>query len=235
MSDHFEGFLLIDKPEGITSYDVIRHIKKCIPKNKIGHSGTLDPFATGLMIIAIGKKYTKQLNTLLGLDKQYRALITLGKITDSYDIDGKTTYTHPSSISIDQTTICNTLEEFKGTTMQQAPNFSAKKINGTPAYKLARQGKPVDIKEHEITIYELLMNDYNTKDNPTIDISVHCSKGTYIRSLAHDIGQKLQVGGFLSTLQRIGIGPISIDQASTLNTITTETIPQKLIQTLPTA
>jgi tRNA pseudouridine55 synthase len=235
MSKQFEGFLLIDKPEGITSYDVIRHIKKCIPKNKIGHSGTLDPFATGLMIIAIGKKFTKQLSTLLGLDKEYHAQITLGKNTDSYDIDGTITYTHTSPISIDETLICKTLEEFKGTSMQQAPNFSAKKINGTPAYKLAREGKPVDIKEHEVTIYKLIMNHYTPQNSPTIDISVHCSKGTYIRSLAYDIGKKLGVGGFLSTLQRIGIGKIALDQASPLNTITTETIPQKLLQTLPNA
>ena len=226
------GFLLINKSAGKTSYDIIRELKKIIPKNtKIGHSGTLDPFATGLLIIAIGRPFTKQLQTLTNLDKIYTAEVTLGKETDSYDIDGKEVYTHPHPISISEDKITNTINSFKGTFEQMPPIFSAKKINGKSAYKLAREGIEVELKPSTITIYELQLNEINQEKN-TINLSVHCSKGTYIRSLAYDIGKKLNVGGFLSKLNRTSIGNVSIENAHPISEINQTTIEEKLLSSL---
>ncbi|MGC6366949.1 MAG: tRNA pseudouridine(55) synthase TruB [Candidatus Marinamargulisbacteria bacterium] len=219
------GFLLVNKPAGITSYDAIRHIKTCCPKKtKIGHSGTLDPFATGLLIIAIGRDYTRQLNDLLGLDKTYRAEVTLGIETDSYDIDGTITQQYSGDIQLSTAEITACLTQFKGEIQQQPPAFSAKKINGQPAYKLARNGQTVELKPSTVTIYELNLNSDQLSPSNSFNVSVHCSKGTYIRSLAHDIGQSLQVGAHLSQLQRVAIGATHIDDAHELAAITPESI-----------
>lgn len=227
------GFLLINKPAGKTSYDIIRDIKKLIPpKTKIGHSGTLDPFATGLLIIAIGKAYTKQLSSLINFDKIYQAEITLGKETDSYDIDGKETFKYPEKITLSERIILSTINKFKGTIEQMPPKFSAKKINGTSAYKLARKGLEVELKPSKVTIYEIQLTQFSESNN-TLNISVHCSKGTYIRSLAYDIGKELKVGGFLSKLNRLSIGNISVDDAIDTQNLTEEIIQKSLMQSLP--
>ena len=226
------GFLLVNKPEGITSYDVIRKLKGFLPKKtKIGHSGTLDPFATGLLIIAIGRNYTRQLNTLLNLDKTYQAEITFGIETDSYDIDGAITYTHPTPISLTENDIFAIINKFKGTIEQTPPIFSAKKINGKPAYKHAREGKAIELKKASVTIYEITLNTLNEQ---RMNVSIHCSKGTYIRSLAHDFGQALSTGAHLSKLNRLAIGHMSLESAINLDDITIETLPTHLIKELNT-
>ncbi|MGA0242334.1 MAG: tRNA pseudouridine(55) synthase TruB [Candidatus Marinamargulisbacteria bacterium] len=228
------GFLLINKPTGITSYDVIRQLKKILPKKtKIGHSGTLDPFATGLMIIAIGRNYTKQLNTLLNLDKTYLAEITFGIETDSYDIDGNVVknHSHPLNLTLDN--IQSELAAFKGDINQLPPAFSAKKINGTPAYKLARNGHVVELKSNQVSIYDLNIITSDLSEKNTLSLSIHCSKGTYIRSLAHDIGQALGVGGHLSKLLRTRIGSHCVDNAWTLSQLTNDAdLSRALINTL---
>ena len=169
-----EGFLFIDKPSGITSYDVIRKIKTLIPKKtKIGHSGTLDPFATGLLIIAIGRKFTKQLNQLIEYDKIYDAEVTFGIETDSFDIDGSIISKHPTPLKFTKNQIEETLKKYRGQITQTPPQFSAKKINGIPAYKHARAGNTVDLKPASVTIYELIINNL---ENNQLNISVHCSK-----------------------------------------------------------
>ena len=227
------GFLLVNKPAGKTSYDIIRKLKTVIPpKSKIGHSGTLDPFATGLLIIAIGRQFTKQLNTLLNLDKVYTAEITLGTKTDSYDIDGKETYKHPTPLNIEKSTIAKILKKFKGTIEQVPPIYSAKKIDGISAHKRARRGEIIELKPSTVTIYDIKLNNYN-EETGVINIEVHCSKGTYIRSLAHDIGEALNVGGFLSKLCRSSIGDISLTNAISENEITPTTINNKLLIELP--
>ena len=151
-------------------------LKPAAQKTKIGHSGTLDPFATGLLIIAIGRDYTRQLNDLLGLDKTYRAEITLGVQTDSYDIDGKVTeeFNDDIAISLEDINLC--LDKFRGEIEQQPPVFSAKKINGQPAYKLARNGQTVELKPSLVTIYELNLNSEQLSPTNSFNISVHCSK-----------------------------------------------------------
>ena len=166
----------------------------------------MDPFATGLLIIAIGRDYTRQLNDLLSLGQTYRAEITLGIETDSYDIDGKVTSKYENDIHLSVEDINHCLTTFKGEIEQQPPPaFSAKKINGQPAYKLARNGQAVDLKPSLVTIYELRLNSEQLSPTNSFNISVHCSKGTYIRSLAHDIGKSLKFGAHLSKLERIAI------------------------------
>ena len=192
----------------------------------------IDPFATGLLIIAIGRDYTRQLNDLLGLDKTYRAEITLGIETDSYDIDGKVTSKYENDIHLSVEDINHCLTTFKGEIEQQPPVFSAKKINGQPAYKLARNGQAVDLKPSLVTIYELRLNSEQLSPTNSFNISVHCSKGTYIRSLAHDIGKSLKFGAHLSKLERIAIGATHIESATDLAGITPESIESKLISEL---
>jgi len=218
------GFLLINKPAGITSYDVIRQIKKCLPpKTKIGHSGTLDPFATGLLIIAIGRQYTKQLNQLIKFDKSYTAEITFGIETDSYDIDGKILKETKENLNLDIDTVKSKLNEFKGTIEQTPPAFSAKKINGVPAYKLAREGKQTELKSSLVTIYKVDLINNQLIENK-ISVSIDCSKGTYIRSIAHDLGRKLSVGAHLSKLTRTAIGKNKLINATNLNEISETTL-----------
>ena len=224
------GFLLVNKPEGITSYDVIRKLKTFLPKKtKIGHSGTLDPFATGLLIVAIGRDYTRQLNTLLNLDKTYQAEITFGTETDSYDIDGIVTYTHPDPIALTENDVSPIIEKFKGEIEQTPPIFSAKKINGKPAYKHAREGVHVELKKALVTIYEITLNELN---NRSINVSIHCSKGTYIRSLAYDFGKALAIGAHLSKLNRLAIGNVSLTSAINLQDISEDSLASHLITEL---
>ena len=226
-----EGFLFIDKPSGITSYDVIRKIKTLIPKKtKIGHSGTLDPFATGLLIIAIGRKFTKQLNQLIEYDKIYDAEVTFGIETDSFDIDGSIISKHPTPLKFTKNQIEETLKKYRGQITQTPPQFSAKKINGIPAYKHARAGNTVDLKPASVTIYELIINNL---ENNQLNISVHCSKGTYIRSLAHDIGKDLGVGAHLSKLNRLAIGPVLLESSTKLDQFNEQTLREALKVSLP--
>ena len=202
-------------------------------KWKIGHSGTLDPFATGLVIIGIGKEFTKQLNLLQNKDKKYQATITLGAETDSYDLDGTITYEHEGPSTVSQQEILTALQSFKGVSEQLPPKFSAKKINGTPAYKLARKGTDFELKTSEINIYDISLDDYVVSPNPTIITSIHCSKGTYIRTIAHDLGKKLNVGGYLTKLNRTGIGNIGIEASIPLENISQNTIESQLINSIP--
>ena len=226
------GFLLVNKPAGITSYDAIRAIKKYLPKKtKIGHSGTLDPFATGLLIIAIGRDYTKQLNKLLNLDKCYDAEITFGIETDSYDIDGTVTNKHTGPINLTIGDITESLTSFKGEIKQMPPAFSAKKINGIPAYKLARKGEQTQLKSNQVVIYKITLKDDQLSNNK-VSVSIHCSKGTYIRSIAHDLGKKLNVGAHLSKLNRTAIGTNLLEKAVDLATISETNLDQYLISEL---
>lgn len=227
------GFLVVNKPVGITTYDIIRHIKRIIGAHKIGHAGTLDPFASGVVIIAIGRAYTKQLSTILTHSKQYVADIVLGKTTDTYDIDGQTTHIHTSPIQFTQTDIHQAIQPFIGDIDQRPPAFSAKKINGVPAYTLARNGTAVQLKPSRITIHSIDIITYVSYPAPTIQLQIHCSSGTYIRSLAYDIGQLLGVGGYLSQLTRTAVGDILLAQATDLSDLTEATLPQVCLPALP--
>ncbi|MEK7528918.1 MAG: tRNA pseudouridine(55) synthase TruB [Patescibacteria group bacterium] len=214
MSNEFlnlDRLLLIDKPKGITSFDVIRRLRKVHNIRKMGHAGTLDPLATGLMIIGVGKG-TKKLTGFIKLDKEYEGEIEFGKISDTYDADGviKNAY---SGGPIERERIESALLKFTGEFEQMPPIFSAKKIKGVPAYKLARKGEKVVLEPKKITIHAI---DIMAYEWPILRVRVRCSSGTYVRSLAHDLGEALGCGGYLTELRRTRIGAYSVDQAEPL-------------------
>ncbi len=212
-------FLLINKPPGITSHDVIYQLRKITGYKKIGHAGTLDPFAQGLLIIAIQRQSTKQLGQLLKLNKSYQATLQLGATSDTYDLTGQITKQKNQSIeTLSQEKIKKKLDNFIGPQLQKPPIYSAKKINGQRAYQLARQGKKIKLKPQKINIYQLTYQNFNISSQQ-LTIQVNCSSGTYIRSLAHDIGQALDCGAYLIKLIRTQIGPFSLSQAIELKKI----------------
>ncbi len=207
-----EGILLIDKPQGLTSFGVVARVKRVLKqqysrKIKVGHTGTLDPFATGLMILVIGKT-CKQAQIYTKLDKTYQTKIVLGKISSTGDIEGKIRNCSKNQPS--RTTIERTLEQFTGQIWQSPPIFSAIKINGKRAYKMAREGKKFEMPKRQITIYDLEIIDYNY---PILEIKVSVSSGTYIRSLASDIGKALGVGAYCQTLRRLTIDEYEVKDA----------------------
>jgi tRNA pseudouridine55 synthase len=206
------GILLIDKKKGITSYDVIRNIKKDYPKvTKIGHTGTLDPFATGLLIIMVGRQATKLMNRFHKLKKRYFVDAQFGFETDTQDITGVITYKSddgrvPAKEEIEKTVN----KKFLGKIKQIPPKYSAKKIKGKKAYELAREGKEFKLKPKEIEIFEFNILDYNY---PNIKYEILCSTGTYIRTLVHDLARVLGTYATATELRRMEIGPFSVKEA----------------------
>jgi len=207
----------IDKPMQWSSFDVVHKMRNLIRNHfnlkwiKVGHTGTLDPLATGLMIICTGKE-TKNIQHYLDHDKEYLATIRLGKTTPSFDLETEVDNTFPVD-HITEELINSILPQFIGTQDQAPPIFSAKWVDGKRAYDLARQGEKVELKPKEIRIDSIDMIGYKP---PDLTLQIKCSKGTYIRALARDIGKSLDSGGYLVELRRTAIGDISIDQAWTL-------------------
>lgn len=207
-----DGILLIDKPAGWTSFDVVAKVRGLLSKEagrkvRVGHSGTLDPFATGLLILLIGK-YTKQSDQFLKLDKTYTATLNLGKTSTTADPEGEITSVNDRQPS--QEEVISALNKFIGQISQTPPIFSAIKIDGQRAYKLARAGKNPKIEPRQVTIYDIKLIDYSY---PILKIETKVSSGTYIRSLAVDIGESLGVGAYLSELRRTQIAQFYIDKA----------------------
>ena len=207
--------ILIDKPQGMTSFGVVARLRRVLSnqvgkKVKVGHTGTLDPFATGLMIIVTGKK-CREAETFTKLDKWYEAEIILGKNSSTGDPEGEITDVSDYEPSLDE--IQRVASQFVGKIEQTPPIFSAIKINGERAYKLAREGKQVEIPKRVIEIYSLELLAY---EYPKLKIRTHVSSGTYIRTLAVDIGEKLGTGAYCENLRRTKIADYSIDQAKTL-------------------
>lgn len=200
------GILLVNKPQGNTSFSLIGCLRRLSGIRTIGHAGTLDPFATGVMILLIGKEYTRLSNTFLNLDKEYRARLFLGQTTTTFDPEGTLISTSPLKPSLSH--IEEALTSFQGTVMQTPPMFSAKKVNGVPLYKLARKGEEIARVPVPVTLKTTLLS----YAYPLLDLSISCSKGTYIRSLAHDLGQALGCGAYLNELERTRCGPYTINQ-----------------------
>lgn len=222
-----DGLLLVDKPVGCTSHDIVARVRRALKIRAVGHAGTLDPFASGLLILGIGKG-TKALTALVGTDKEYVVMIELGKRTETFDSEGEVTETMATTTPIpDLETIQNTLQQFTGTFQQKAPLYSAKKIHGTPLYKLARAGTATeDLRPaKEITIYSLEVVSYQW---PFLELHVRSSSGTYIRTLADDIGETLHVHGYAKTLRRTLVGTYSVEQALSGDELTSEAIQQYL-------
>lgn len=226
-----DGILIINKPSDWTSFDVVAKIRNKLNVKKVGHTGTLDPMATGVLVLCLGKA-TKLAQQITGTDKEYIGEITLGATSDTDDAEGKITTndqcpTLPTGRQVtndqlpDLEKIQNVLGKFQGTIMQIPPIFSAKKIKGQRAYKLARQGKEVKLKPVEITIHEMELLAYKW---PIVRLRILCSKGTYIRSLARDIGKELGVGGYLSKLERTKVGNYTIDQSVSIEEANEENV-----------
>lgn len=207
--------LLIDKPAGMTSFGVVARLRRVLSqaagkKVKVGHTGTLDPFATGLMIIVTGKK-CREADTFTKLDKWYEAELILGEISTTGDPEGE--LTRVSERQPPRSEVEAVLGTFEGEIKQRPPIFSAIKINGRRAYQLARQGQPVDMPERTVSIYTLELVTY---EYPRLVIRAHVSSGTYIRSLAVDIGQKLGTGAYCHQLRRQAIAEYDVAQAKPL-------------------
>lgn len=213
-----KDLILVDKPAGWTSFDAVNFIRSQLryatknKKIKVGHTGTLDPFATGLLMIAVGRENTKKIDQFKQLSKTYITTLTLGATSDTFDNTG-TIIQNPDAKPVDLEDIKKVLQNFIGEQDQLPPMFSAKKINGQRLYKLARQGKEVEREPNRITIFEIKFLSYSY---PELTIEVTCSAGTYIRTLADDIGRQLGVGAYCSALRRTKIGDYNIEQATTL-------------------
>jgi len=201
----------IYKPTGWTSFDVVKKIRGITKEKKVGHGGTLDPFAEGLLIIATGKD-TKQLANISGASKSYRAVLKLGKTTDTLDTEGQIIDTKPVP-ELNEKIIINVLNKFVGEYEQIPPMFSAKRVNGVRLYKLARENKTVERKPIIVNINNISLNSLN---GDSVDFSVTCSKGTYIRVLGQDIANKLGTVGYLIRLIREKVGKFQINDSSTI-------------------
>ena len=213
--DFLEGqILLLDKPLGWTSFQAVNSVKWTIRKKfqlkklKIGHAGTLDPLATGLLVVCTGK-FTKKIAELQGQLKEYTGTITLGATTPSYDLETEVQEIKNTE-SLTRQEIIDTTNQFMGKIEQKPPLFSALKKDGKRLYKYAREGTAVDIPSRTVEIFDFEITDIKM---PNVQFRVVCSKGTYIRSLAHDFGQALGVGGYLSALRRTKIGEYYVDKA----------------------
>ena len=206
--------ILIDKELNWTSFDVVSKLRNSIKKKlnikkiKVGHAGTLDPLATGLLIICTGKM-TKRIDEFSGLNKTYIGKMTIGSTTPSYDLETKPNVYYPTE-HINKNLIIETAKKFVGKIDQKPPVFSAVKKDGVRLYKLARKGVKVEVEKREIIIHDFLISSINF---PEVVFSLTCSKGTYIRSLAHDFGKELGSGAHLSELRRTSIGDYSVDNS----------------------
>ena len=209
------GVIIIKKEKGMTSREVVNKVSKLLGTKKIGHTGTLDPMATGILVLCIGSSL-KLVELLMNHDKEYIAKVRLGIETDTLDITGKITKKDEVS-NIDNTKIKETLKSFLGKTKQQVPIYSAIKVKGKKLYEYARKGEKVELPIHEIEIKKIELID-NIKDNE-FTIKCHVSKGTYIRSLVRDIGYKLNTYATLIELKRTKLGNFSIEKANTIEEI----------------
>jgi tRNA pseudouridine55 synthase len=206
-----DGVLLLDKPDGMTSNAALQVAKRLFDANKAGHTGSLDPLATGVLPLCFGEA-TKFSQYLLDADKQYRTRIKLGVTTDSGDADGQVTGEAPVPI-IGAEILETALAQFRGVIEQVPSMFSALKVNGQPLYKLARQGIEIERKSRKVTIFELLLEDFSADE---VQLRVTCSKGTYIRTIAEDLGKVLGCGAHVIALRRLAAGPFDLARAVTL-------------------
>jgi tRNA pseudouridine55 synthase len=202
------GVLLIDKPSGMTSHDVVDRIRRKLHMKRVGHAGTLDPNATGLMILLLGKA-TKLSQYLMGLDKIYEGTGVFGRSTTTQDGEGETLKEGPVP-ELSEEQLRAAMAEFEGDQYQMPPMFSAKKVGGVALYKLARKGKEVEREPRVIRIKSLSLDRW---ESPEFDFTVDCSKGTYVRTLVNDLGEKLECGAFLKELRRTEIGKFAIEDS----------------------
>jgi tRNA pseudouridine55 synthase len=208
------GLLIVNKPPGMTSHDVVAKVRKLTGESSVGHLGTLDPMATGVLPLLLGR-FTRLAQFFNQDSKRYSGTIQFGFATDTYDADGKAVG-EPVNPALTLEGIRGFAEEFQGEIDQMPPPFSAKKSQGVPAYKLARQGKPVELRPVKIQIRRFEISNY---DAPNASFAVEVSSGSYIRSIAHEMGQLAGCGAHLASLCRVQAGEFTLDQAATLDEI----------------
>ena len=220
-AQEMEGVLIVDKPQGLTSHDVVYRLRRKLGMKKIGHAGTLDPMATGLLIMLIGKA-TRISQYLMSTDKVYEGEATLGVVTDSQDAEGEMMETRPVP-ELSEAAVREVMKGFLGDQYQIPPMHSAIKIDGVKLYHLARKGEEVEREPRFIRVssFELL-----SFASPKITFRLHCTKGTYVRTIAHDLGQKLGCGAHLSALRRTACGKFELNQGLTLEQIETLPLPE---------
>ena len=214
-----DGTLVIDKPKDWTSFDVVAKIRNKLGVKKVGHTGTLDPMATGVLVLCLGKA-TKLAQEMTGYDKEYIAEVTLGATTPTDDAEGEVT-PFPGATKKTKEEILSALKNFEGEIMQMPPQFSAKKIKGKRAYAMARKGQEVKLESVKVTVHELELLDFKW---PVIKVRVSSGKGFYVRSLARELGEKLGTGGYLTALQRTKVGPFDIQQAQKIEEVSQSSI-----------
>lgn len=226
--ENIQGFILVNKPVGLTSFQVVKRLRYLTGVKKIGHAGTLDPFATGLLIVAIGKPFTKQLDRFQALSKTYTGVLVLGITTDTYDCEGTVISDKKVDLENLEKRVSDAFKKYVGKFLQTVPKYSAKKHNGVPGYKLARKGKDVPIKKTEVEISYMTLDFYHEAVYPTVGFSVGCSKGTYIRSLVYDIGEVLICGAHVKELVRTKIGEYALKNAIDYEELTFEKIKKEM-------
>lgn len=208
MENNLGGILLVDKAEGETSHDVVQKVRRVLGRPKVGHAGTLDPFATGLLVILVGKA-TKLSGFITAEEKIYEAALRLGIETDTYDKTGKVVRkTDPSSINREM--LEEALAKFLGEIEQIPPSFSAIRVNGKRAYEMARKGEEVRLAPRKVTVWELAIKEFRP---PRVQVRLRCSSGTYVRSIASDLGKMLGCGAHLEKLRRTGAGKFRVQEA----------------------
>ncbi len=227
-----QGLLLVDKPRTWTSFDVVNYVRKMVaevegkkPKNcKVGHTGTLDPLATGLLVLVVGKEYTRRAGEFSKLDKTYEVTMKLGETSTTADDEGEKTAV--SDTVPPKTAVLDALSALQGHIMQTPPVYSAMKINGQRAYKLAREGKTVELAARPVTIYANELTDY---EYPYVTFTSKVSSGTYIRSLVEDLGKILEAGAYMSELRRTTVGQFDIQNAVQVDTLNRDELAAHLL------
>ncbi|OGZ57476.1 MAG: tRNA pseudouridine(55) synthase TruB [Candidatus Spechtbacteria bacterium RIFCSPLOWO2_12_FULL_38_22] len=228
--------LLINKPSGPTSHDIVDEVRKITKERRVGHAGTLDPFAEGLLIVLVGREETKQQSKFLSMDKIYEAVLVLGEERDTHDLTGLpvkskfsiSNFQFSNNFQIPISKIKKVLKQFEGEQLQIPPQFSAKKVKGKKAYELARQGKKVELKPKQVKVYWIKLLKYKKRTPPSYKTTADCaelklrlkvSSGTYIRALARDIGRTLGTGAYVKELRRTQIGEYKLKNADTIQSL----------------
>lgn len=218
------GILIVDKPEGWTSQDVVSKLRGVLHEKRVGHGGTLDPMATGVLPVFAGRA-TRAVEFFEHAEKAYEATLLLGTTTDTQDTTGTVLETRP--VTVDEAAVRALLPRFTGVQQQLPPMYSAVKIGGKKLYELARAGKEIERKPREITVFSIELLHF---ENNSARLRIHCSKGTYIRTLCHDIGQALGCGGCMAALRRVQAGAYRLADAVTLDEILAHPEPQTLLK-----
>ena len=209
-----EGVLVVDKPAGMTSHDVVDRVRRLAGTRRVGHTGTLDPAATGVLVLCLGRA-TRLVNALQAGTKAYAAVVRLGTVTDSDDLDGAVLAT-ASAAHLDERTVCGALGTFQGAQQQVPPMVSAIKVDGERLHAKARRGEVIERAPRSVLIESIMLDRFTPGEAAEVTFLVVCSAGTYVRSIARDLGELLGVGGTLASLRRVANGPFLLDDATTL-------------------